>query len=204
MRSAVFLPMPGIAGEPRDVGALHRGHELARLDAREHRDRQLRTDAADGDQPLEELLLELGEKSVELQRVLAHVRVHAQRDLRPLVADVVVGGERHVHVVADALHVDDDPVRLLVEHAPAKERDHPWAGGRYWRQVRGLADRRFGAGSGDPRIRGCRHRRPDGGIECRWQIATASASAASCGDGGFGRPSSSLIICCTWCFSARP
>ena len=83
------------------------------------------------DQPLEQLLLERGEKSVQLQRVLAHVRVDAQRDLGAVVADVVVGGQRHVHLVADALHVDDDPVRLLVEDPPAKERDHPLAGGRY-------------------------------------------------------------------------
>ena len=30
---------------------------------------------------------------------------------------------------------------------------------------------------------------------CTWQIATASASAASCGDGSVSRPSSSLTIC---------
>src|SRR3954464_4722695 len=37
-----------------------------------------------------------------------------------------------------------------------------------------------------------------------WQIATASASEASCGDGTASRPSSSLIIWPTCCFSARP
>ena len=37
-----------------------------------------------------------------------------------------------------------------------------------------------------------------------WQIATASASAASCGAGGASRPSSSFTICRTCCFSARP
>ena len=35
-------------------------------------------------------------------------------------------------------------------------------------------------------------------------MATASASAASCGVGGSARPSSSLIMCCTCCLSARP
>ena len=34
-------------------------------------------------------------------------------------------------------------------------------------------------------------------LECTWQIATASASAASCGVGSAGRPRSSLTICCT-------
>jgi hypothetical protein len=35
-------------------------------------------------------------------------------------------------------------------------------------------------------------------------MATASASAASCGDGTADSPSSSLTICCTCGFSARP
>ena len=58
MRSEVFLPTPGIAVSRATIAALDRADELARLDAREHRQRELRADAADADQPLEQLLLE--------------------------------------------------------------------------------------------------------------------------------------------------
>ena len=47
-----------------------------------------------------------------------------------LVADIPI---LPVQLVSDALDVDDDAVRLLVEHAAAQECDHP-AGGRYRRQ----------------------------------------------------------------------
>jgi hypothetical protein len=80
---------------------------------------------------------EIGEKSEELQRVLAHVGVDAERHLARRLRDAVVGGERHVHVVADPLHVHGEPVGMFLEHAPAEERNHPLAGGRYCRQLRG-------------------------------------------------------------------
>ena len=71
----------GNAGEPREIAAMDRADELARLDARQHGHRQLGPDAADRDQPFEDLLLERGEKPVQLQRIFAHVRMDAQRDL---------------------------------------------------------------------------------------------------------------------------
>ena len=74
MRSDVFLPTPGIAvsraTSPRSIARI----ELGRLDAGQHRQRQLRTDAADADQPLEQLLLEQRREAVE-QR--AHPRARA-------------------------------------------------------------------------------------------------------------------------------
>ena len=78
----------------------------------------------------ESLPLEVGAKTVQLQRVLAYVRVHAKEHFCSLVADVVVGRERHVDVVPDTLHVDGDAVRLFLEDAASKERNHPRAGGR--------------------------------------------------------------------------
>ena len=82
MRSDVFLPTPGIAvsraTSPRSIARI----ELLRLDARQHRERHLRADAADADQPLEQLLLEQRGEAVQQQRVLAHVRVDAQRRSR--------------------------------------------------------------------------------------------------------------------------
>ena len=55
MRSDVFLPTPGIAvsraTSPRSIAP----HQIGRLDAGQHRQRELRTDAADADQPLEQI-----------------------------------------------------------------------------------------------------------------------------------------------------
>src|ERR1700722_2938872 len=52
-------------GEARDVAAFDRQNELRRLDARQHGERELRSDAADADQPLEQVLLEQGGKPVQ-------------------------------------------------------------------------------------------------------------------------------------------
>src|SRR5947207_10534601 len=62
-----LLPDPWNPGEARDVGALHGDDELAAFDAREHRDGELRPDAADADQALEQQLFERREESKELQ-----------------------------------------------------------------------------------------------------------------------------------------
>ena len=44
------------------------------------------------------------------------------------VAEAVERRQRHEHVVADAVDVDDDAVGLLFENPPAKMRDHDRAG----------------------------------------------------------------------------
>ena len=83
MRSAVFLPTPGIAVSRATSCATDRPDQLRRLDARQHRQRQLRADAADRDQPLEQILLERRREPEERDDVLAHVRVDPQRDRAP-------------------------------------------------------------------------------------------------------------------------
>ena len=90
----------------------------------QHGQRELRSDAADPDQPLEQILLERGRKPVERQRVLADVRVNAQRDLAARLAETVEGRERHEDVVADAGHVDDQAIRMLLEDPAAQMGNH--------------------------------------------------------------------------------
>ena len=60
----------------------------------------------------------------ERHRVLAHVRVHPQRDVPSGLGHPVERGDGHLHLVADALHVDDDAVGVLFEQAAAEEGDH--------------------------------------------------------------------------------
>ena len=77
-----LLADAGNARQARDVLRADRADQIAGIDSRQHRQRELRADAADRDQPLEEVLLERGGKAVERDDVLAHVRVDAQRDAR--------------------------------------------------------------------------------------------------------------------------
>ena len=77
-----------------------------------------------GDQPLEDRELERRGEAEERELILAHVRVHAQRDLGAGIAGGVERRQRHRDVVADAADVDDHAVGMLLEHAPAKKRDH--------------------------------------------------------------------------------
>ena len=123
-----LLADAGDSREPRDVAAVNRLDQFARLDTREHRQRELRADAADRDQAFEQLLLETRGKPEQQQRILAHVRVNAQRDVRACVAQSIERGERHRDVVADTVHLHDDPVRLFFEDAAAKVCDHERAG----------------------------------------------------------------------------
>ena len=78
------------------------------------------------------------------------------------------------------VHVHDEHVWLLVDEPSAKKRDHSVVGGRYCRQLFnwGLRGDAGAAQSSTPEAATVRL-----GTECRWQIATASASAASCGEG---------------------
>ena len=125
MRSAVFLPTPGMRGQPRDVLAAHRADQLRRLDARQHRERQLRSDAADRDQPLEQILLERRREPVERDaRPRARACACAARPPRRL-AEPVERRQRHLHVVADAADVDDDAARTSSRASvPRETRDH--------------------------------------------------------------------------------
>ena len=81
-RSGCLLADAGDPRQARHVTSLHGGDELAGFDPRQHGDGQLRADAADADQPLEQLLLERRREAEELQRVFAHVGVDVQRHRR--------------------------------------------------------------------------------------------------------------------------
>ena len=129
--SSTSVSMPA-----RSPGRSTTGPAVARIHAGEHGDRQLRSDAADANEPLEQLTLQFGQKAVQLQRVFAHVRVNTQSDVRACLAGVVKRRQRNVDLVANALDVDDQSVRLLVCDAAAKKSDHPCAGGLYCRHER--------------------------------------------------------------------
>ena len=190
--------------QPRHVALLDGADEVGRLDAREHRQRQLRADAVDRDQPLEQLVLERGREAEQRDLILADVGVDAQRD-RPRRArrpgrtstpaparrsrrrgrrrsggwDASRAGGRAARRSSGRLRSD------LVVAPAARQRRRAGAGAR-------LApcgdDRAVGEAAACARGRWPRPARP--------RRRTAPAASA--------RPSSSLTMCCTWCFSARP
>ena len=56
--------------------------------------------------------------------ILAHVRVDAQRHGAAGLAGLVERRQRHLHVVADAVDVDDQAARVLLEQVAAQDGDH--------------------------------------------------------------------------------
>ena len=111
--------------QPSDIRPLNRTDQFARLDTGQHRKRELRPDAADADQSLEQFLFQIGEKTEQLERILPHVRVYVQRNGCGDVTDVVVGRQRNGHLVAHAVYVDKEPIRVLLKNLTPEKRDHP-------------------------------------------------------------------------------
>jgi hypothetical protein len=75
-------------------------------------------------QPLEQILLEPRGEAVQREGVFAHVGVYAERDVCAWFAEVIERRQRHEQIVADAVDVEDDPVRLFIEKTSAQVRNH--------------------------------------------------------------------------------
>src|SRR3990172_6201637 len=101
-------------------------------------------------------------KAVQVDRILADMRIDAQEDLLLDRRKLIVGGEGHKHLVPDAVHIDYDLPRLFGYQTASELRDH-----------RPLPLER------------CRSP-----AEGWWQMAMARASAASIERGGSRRPRS--------------
>ncbi len=68
--------------------------------------------------------LERGDEPEELQRILAHMRVHAQGDASAWLADGIERRQRDLDVVADPAHVDDQPLHVFFEKRARQMSDH--------------------------------------------------------------------------------
>ena len=121
-----LLADPGNRDEARDVLERDRAPQIGGRRAGHDRERHLRPDPGDRQQVLEELALgRLGE-AVELERVLAHVRVDLDGDLlRALRAPQ--RALRRGHEVADAVHVEDERVAAQPCGPTRQASDHPTA-----------------------------------------------------------------------------
>ena len=123
MRSAVFLPIPGIAWKRAWSPSAIALPELRGRRAGDHRERDLRADAAHGQEVHEELtLLGVGEP-VQLEGVLAHVEVRLDRHLGAGGGPAQNGGRRGDEV-ADAVDVQDEAVRRAPGRPSSEPCDH--------------------------------------------------------------------------------
>jgi hypothetical protein len=112
MRSAVFLPIPGIAG-------LQQAREFVDASAGEHRQRDLRANPGHFLHVPEQPALALAQEAVQRDAVLLLRVMGEQRDLAADLGQVVEGAHRRFQLVAHAIDVDHQPRRLLVrEDAP--------------------------------------------------------------------------------------
>src|SRR5581483_4288035 len=169
-------------GEPHGVLQRHALRELVDRHAGEHRERGTRTDARDANQLAKSAALLAGGEAIEVVRVLAHHEVREQADGLAICRQRVEGAHRHVDFVGDAADIDQHLRRVLRREPPGEAADQT---------------------SLPLRMRSPRMARRPSCAPCAWQMAQASASAAS-GVGSPGSASSRRTMCCTCSFAAWP
>jgi hypothetical protein len=86
----------------------------------QHRQRDLRADAADLLHVAEQAALALAQEAVQRHAVFLLRVVGEQEHLAAHVGQVVEGAHRRFQFVADAMHVDHQPRRLLVARMPRR------------------------------------------------------------------------------------
>ena len=183
MRSAVFLPTPGMPDERRQVARAQRRDQLAaRAVPTGSRARAWARRRSSPISSWNSTRSVSRAEAVQLQRVLAHVRVDAQPHGLALVGQLEERRERHAHLVADAVHVEHDAISGLFSASTPSSR-----------AITARA----------PAASAALHARAQAQATRPWQIAIASASASSLG-GGARRPSSRCTIAITCGLSARP
>ena len=106
------------------MAGLHQLRERVDAHARQHRQRDLRADAADLLHVAEQPALGQREEAVQRHAVLLLRVVRVQRYLAADVGQVVESAHRRLELVADAVHVDDQPRRLLVDERALESSDH--------------------------------------------------------------------------------
>ena len=115
-----FLAHAGDAHQPLHLAAADGIHQVHRGHAGKHLHRQGRADAADADQFFEQGFLVLREKSVERQRIFAHVSVDSQPHLGAGFRQMGVGGNGDGNVVSHASSFHHSLVRMFFEQKSAQ------------------------------------------------------------------------------------
>ena len=177
-RCAVFLPIPGIASNRAVSSSTIARRSSSADEPGDDRERDLRPDAADGEQVLEQLALGRVGEPVELERVLADVQVASRATTSSSPLGLPQRARRGGDEVADAVDVEHEAVRTPRDRLAAQPRDHDAP-----HQLAALSERR-------------RERVADRDRERVGGVRAASAVAFS--------PRIACTIRCTCAFSARP
>src|SRR5581483_1369129 len=188
-----LLPDAGDRLQARRVARRDRRGELAERHPGEDDERGPRPEPLHLAEEVEHRALVRGEEAEELDRVLAHLGVHEEPHLAARGREVGEGLEGHVDGVADAVHVDDEPLGQLLGEPAVERRDQMNRSARP-RSAGRLRTRRWRArGPPLPARPSAAATARASGARWRWQSASASASAAS-GAGGRASPSHAAML----------
>ncbi len=86
--------------------------------------RERRAHARRGNQQLKTLLFASGHEAVQRELILAHVRVNQQVRFGMERTEARERGERNLHLVAHAIHIDEELVGAFLNELAAKRTDH--------------------------------------------------------------------------------
>src|ERR1041384_4956305 len=177
-----FLPDARDARQAPSILERDRLREVGDRKPGEDRERGAGADAGGADELAERRALFERRESIPRVRILAHDEMRVERHRIAGRGQAVEGAHRHVDLVANARDVDEHLRRILGHQPSAQPPDHPSL----------------------PLLR----RRPLVEIEpscapCAWQMAQASASAAS-GEGSPGSASRRRTMCWTCSLRAWP
>src|SRR5258705_2695817 len=188
---ALQLEQEALGGFLADAGDSHQASRFLRGDRRdelrhahsgEYRERDAGPDARDFQQLAERAPLRISAEAIEQMRIFAHDQMREQGHVLPGHGQVVEGAHRHLDFVADSGRLDQDLGRIFFEEHARQPADHTSLP-RFTRK---------------PRVESLPRRPP-----WAWQIAQASASAAS-EEGTPASLRSRVTMCCTCSLVAWP
>src|SRR5258706_2037935 len=181
-------PLGGFLADARDphearrVLQRNRLREVADRHAGKHRERSARRDARYTDQLAEHRALFCAREAIKEMRILAHDEVREEGYRCAGGWQRIKGAHRHIELIAHAADLHQDLRRVL--------------GGQLAGQMPDQTSLPF-------RIRNPRSGRSPSLAPCAWQMAQASASAAS-SEGSPGSSSRRRTMCCTCSLAAWP
>ena len=124
MRSAVFLPMPGMRVRRARSPRANRSYHLVGGHAAQDLDRERWTNSAHGQQLLKELLFGQTQESVQAERIFANMGVDVERDVSACGWHFRERRHADRNVIAYAMRFHDGLVRMLSQQRSSKMRNH--------------------------------------------------------------------------------
>ena len=119
-----FLANAGHLDQPACLLHGHRLRQLGHTHARQHRQRGARPHASDLDQLAKRLALARRGEPIQELGIFPNHEMRQQADRLAALGQVVEGAHRHLHLVADAVAIEQDLGRILVVQGAGEFADH--------------------------------------------------------------------------------